>query len=164
MTRRVATSVVQAAAAVALVCAAAPHAVLSQSAVPLPFSFTNVARDAGLTHVTVFGGESSNKYLLETTGTGVAFIDIDEDGWLDLFFVNGTTLDGFPAGRAPTNHLYRNRGDGTFEDVTVRAGVNAAGWGQGVCVGDYDGDGHDDLFVTYFGQNRLYRNRGDRTF
>src|SRR5919202_1303163 len=73
------------------------------------FSFVNVARDAGLNHLTVYGGQSSNKYLLETTGTGVAFIDVDNDGWLDLFFVNGTTLEGFPAGSAPTHHLYRNK-------------------------------------------------------
>src|SRR5947207_2163230 len=130
----------------------------------LGFSFTNVAREAGLNHTTVFGGEASNKYLLETTGTGVAFIDFDNDGWLDLFFVNGSTLEGFPRDKAPTNHLYRNRRDGTFEDVTARAGLAASGWGQGACVGDYDGDGYDDLFVTYFGQNRLYHNRGNGTF
>src|SRR6267378_2699329 len=96
------------------------------------FSFTNIAREAGLNHVTVFGGVASNKYLLETTGTGVAFIDIDNDGWLDLFFVNGSTLEGFPPDKSPTNHLYRNKGDGTFEDVTVRSGLAASGWGQGV--------------------------------
>jgi hypothetical protein len=131
---------------------------------PLGFSFANVAREAGLNHLTVFGGAAANKYLLETTGTGVAFIDIDNDGWLDLFFVNGSTLEGFPPGKAPTNHLYRNKGDGSFEDVTVRAGLAASGWGQGACVGDYDADGYDDLFVSYFGQNRLYRNRGNATF
>ena len=84
--------------------------------------------------------------------------------WLDVFLVNGTTLEGFPKGQEPTNHLYRNRGDGTFEDTTARAGVGASGWGQGACAGDYDNDGHEDLFVTYYGQNRLYRNRGDGTF
>jgi hypothetical protein len=130
----------------------------------LGFSFTNTARQAGLDSLIVYGGATSNKYLLETTGTGVAAIDYDNDGWLDLFFVNGSTLEGFPAGRAPTNHLYRNKGDGTFEDVTVKAGLAASGWGQGACVGDYDNDGYDDLFVSYFGQNRLYHNRGDGTF
>src|SRR5499427_2032520 len=144
--------------------AAAPRAAHAPDPAALTFSFTNVAREAGLNHTTVFGGASSNKYLLETTGTGVAFIDADDDGRLDLFFVNGTRLEGFPADAAPTNHLYRNRGDGTFEDVTRRAGLAASGWGQGACVGDYDGDGHDDLFVSYFGRNRLYRNRGDGTF
>jgi hypothetical protein len=129
------------------------------AAVPA-FSFTNVAREAGLDALTVFGGAAANKYLLETTGTGVAFIDYDGDGLLDLFFVNGSTLEGFPAGKAPTNHLYRNKGNGTFEDVTAKAGLAASGWGQGGCVGDYDNDGHDDLFVTAFGQNHLYRNSG----
>ena len=112
----------------------------------------------------VYGGADANKYLLETTGTGVAAIDYDHDGWLDLFFVNGSTLEGFPAGTAPTNHLYRNRRDGTFEDVTAKAGLAASGWGQGACVGDYDNDGYDDLFVSYFGHNRLYHNRADGTF
>ena len=78
--------------------------------------------------------------------------------------MNGTTLEGFPKGQEPTNHLYRNRGDGTFEDTTRRAGLAQGGWGQGVCAGDYDNDGREDLFVTYFGQNRLYRNRGDGAF
>ena len=156
-----------AAAAIALLAVTPIHGrahLAQESPPPLGFSFTNVARESGLTHLTVFGGASSNKYLLETTGTGVAFIDADNDGWLDLFFVNGTTLEGFPPGKAPTNHFYRNNGDGTFEDVTVRAGLVASGWGQGACVGDYDGDGYDDLFVSYFGGNRLYRNRGNLTF
>jgi hypothetical protein len=131
---------------------------------PLGFSFANVARSAGLDMVAVFGGGSTNKYLLETTGTGVAFIDYDGDGLQDLFFVNGSTLEGVPAGSSPTNHLYRNRGDGTFQDVTSKAGLAATGWGQGVCVGDYDNDGRDDLFVTYWGQNRLYHNDGGGRF
>jgi hypothetical protein len=130
----------------------------------LGFSFTNVAEQAGLTAVTVFGGRDTNRYLLETTGCGAAFFDYDGDGRLDVFLVNGTTLEGFPKGQEPTNHLYRNKGDGTFEDVTVRAGLAASGWGQGVCAGDYDNDGHEDLAVTYWGQNRLYHNRGDGTF
>jgi hypothetical protein len=131
---------------------------------PLGFSFTNVARTAGLDSITVYGGAGANKYLLETTGTGVAAIDYDNDGRLDLFFVNGSTLEGFPAGKAPTNHLYRNNGDGTFADVTARAGLAASGWGQGACVGDYDNDGYDDLFVSYWGLNRLYHNTGTGTF
>src|SRR3954462_3353120 len=131
---------------------------------PPGFSFTNVARTAGLDATITFGGVEANKYLLETTGTGVAFIDYDGDGLLDLFFVNGSTLEGFSAAQAPTNHLYRNSGKGTFTDVTTKAGVAASGWGQGTCVGDYDNDGHDDLYVTYWGRNRLYRNRGDGTF
>lgn len=130
----------------------------------LGFRFDNVASKAGLTAVTVFGGREHNKYLLETTGCGAALLDYDGDGRLDVFLVNGTTLEGFPKGQEPTNHLYRNHGDGTFEDVTARAGLVQTGWGQGACVGDYDNDGHEDLFVSYWGQNRLYRNRGDGTF
>jgi enediyne biosynthesis protein E4 len=130
----------------------------------LSISFANVAREAGLTATTVFGGEKTNRYLLETTGCGVAVLDIDNDDRLDLFMVNGTTLEGFPKGLEPTNHLYRNRGDGTFEDVTKNAGLEASGWGQGACAADYDNDGYDDLFVTYFGQNRLYKNNGNGTF
>jgi hypothetical protein len=128
------------------------------------FSFENVAAEAGVTAVTTFGGQDKNRYLLETTGTGAAFFDYDADGWLDVFLVNGTTLEGFPKGQEPTNHLYRNKRDGTFEDVTAKSGLAASGWGQGVCAGDYDNDGHEDLFVTYYGQNRLYHNRGDGTF
>src|SRR5262245_4126229 len=131
---------------------------------PPAFSFRNVARDAGIDFVTTFGGTTNNTYLLETTGTGVAAIDYDGDGLLDLFFVNGTTLEGFPANKSPTNHLYRNRGNGAFEDVTAAAGLAASGWGQGTCVGDYDNDGRDDLFVTYYGQNRLYHNDGAKRF
>jgi enediyne biosynthesis protein E4 len=139
-------------------------AVAARSEDSLPFSFTNVAAQAGLTATTVFGGREQNRYLLETTGCGAAFFDFDNDGWLDVFLVNGTTLEGFPKGQEPTNHLYRNRGDGTFEDVTARAGLAASGWGQGVCAGDYDNDGYPDLYVTYYGQSRLYHNRGDSTF
>jgi hypothetical protein len=130
----------------------------------LGFSFAEVAQAAGLTATTVFGGQKANRYLLETTGSGVAVLDYDGDDWLDVFVVNGTTLDGFPKGQEPTSHLYRNLRNGTFEDVTARAGLVYTGWGQGVCAGDYDNDGDDDLFVTYWGQNRLYRNRGNGAF
>ena len=102
-------------AAAALTLAAAQAA----STPPLQFGFTNVAKEAGLAAVTVFGGKEENRYLLETTGCGVGFIDYDNDGWLDVFLVNGSTLAGFPKGEEPTSHLYRNRGDGTFEDVTA---------------------------------------------
>jgi enediyne biosynthesis protein E4 len=134
------------------------------SAADLGFSFSNIAAKAGLTTRTIYGGQGTNKYLLETTGTGVAAFDYDGDGWIDIFLVNGSTLEGFPKGQEPTNHLYRNKHDGTFEDVTTRAGLAASGWGQGVCTGDYDNDGHEDLFVTYWGQNKLYRNKGDGSF
>jgi hypothetical protein len=130
----------------------------------LGVSFVNVARESGLNARTIFGGEHKNKYLLETTGCGVAFYDYDNDGWLDIFLVNGTRLEGLGSGGAPTSHLFKNNRDGTFTDVTVRAGLTHTGWGQGVCIGDYDNDGFEDLFVTYFGKNILYHNNGDGTF
>jgi enediyne biosynthesis protein E4 len=130
----------------------------------LGVSFTNVARESGLNAKTVFGGEHKNKYLLETTGCGVAFYDYDNDDWLDIFLVNGWRLEGFPKGQEPISHLFKNNRDGTFTDVTAKAGLIHSGWGQGVCVGDYDNDGHDDLFVTYFGKNVLYHNNGNGTF
>jgi hypothetical protein len=130
----------------------------------LSFAFTDVAERAGLTAPTIYGGKKTNRYLLETTGAGAASLDYDGDGWLDLFVVNGTTLEGFPKGKEPISHLYRNRRDGTFEDVTARAGLALTGWGQGACAGDYDNDGREDLFVTFWGTNRLFRNRGDGSF
>ncbi len=131
---------------------------------PLGVSFLNVGRESGLNFKTIFGGEHKNKYLLETTGCGVAFYDYDNDGWLDIFLVNGTRLEGFPAGQEPISRLFKNNRDGTFTDVTLKAGVAHSGWGQAVCVGDYDNDGYDDLFVTYFGKNVLYHNNSDGTF
>jgi hypothetical protein len=124
-------------------------------------NFTDVAEKAGLTMSNVFGGKDTKKYIIETTGTGVAIFDYDNDGWPDIFLVNGTTLEGSLAekGTAPSNHLYHNNHDGTFTDVTAKAGLTATGWGQGVCVGDYDNDGWDDLYVTYYGKNRLYHNQ-----
>jgi hypothetical protein len=142
------------------VCVAMGFETRSQDAAPLGFAFTNTAREAGLDAVTVFGGARSNRYLLETTGCGVALFDFDGDGRLDVFLVNGTTLDGFADGQAPISHLYRNRGDGTFEDVTARTGAGLSGWGQGAVAADYDNDGDSDLFVTFYGQNRLLRNDG----
>jgi enediyne biosynthesis protein E4 len=130
----------------------------------LGVTFVNVARESGLNAKTIFGGEHKNKYLLETTGCGIAFYDYDNDDWLDIFIVNGSRLEGFPAGSEPTSHLFHNNRDGTFTDVTAKAGLAHSGWGQGVCVGDYDNDGWDDLFVTYYGKNVLYHNNGDGTF
>jgi enediyne biosynthesis protein E4 len=130
----------------------------------LGLSFVNVAKNSGLSAKTIFGGEHKNKYLLETTGCGVAFYDYDNDGWLDIFLVNGSRLEGFPKGQEPASHLFKNNRDGTFTDVTANAGVGHSGWGQGVCIGDYDNDGFEDLFVSYFGKNVLYHNNGDGTF
>jgi len=132
---------------------------------PLGVSFVDVVHQSGLNIQTTYGGEGSNKYLLETTGCGLAFYDYDNDGWLDLFLVNGWRLDGFAPGQEPHCHLFKNNRDGTFTDVTAGSGLeHKTGWGQACCVGDYDNDGHDDLFVTYYGQNALYRNHGDGTF
>ncbi len=129
-----------------------------------PVSFTDIAARAGLTAPIIRGGEKVNTYLYEAMGTGVAFVDFDNDGWQDLFLVNGSRLEGFPEGKAPTNHLYRNNRDGTFTDVTLKAGLARSGWGMGVAVADYDNDGFEDLFVTYWSQNVLFRNNGDGTF
>ncbi len=131
----------------------------------LGVEFVNVAREAGLNQKTIFGGEKHNRYLVETTGCGVAFYDYDHDGWLDIFLVNGSRFDTkWAPGQAPVSRLFKNNRDGTFTDVTAKAGVGYHGWGQGCCVGDYNNDGFDDLFVTYWGECKLWRNRGDGTF
>ena len=127
-------------------------------------SFLNVARESGLNAKTIYGGEQKNKYLFETTGCGVAFYDYDNDDWLDIFLVNGWRLEGFPKGQEPISHLFKNNRDGTFTDVTAKSGILHSGWGQGVCVGDYDNDGFDDLYITSFGKNVLYHNNGNGTF
>jgi len=140
-------------------------AVTVLAATDVSFSFRRLGPESGLTAVTTFGGKATNRYLLETTGCGVAMLDYDNDGLIDLFFVNGTTLEGFPKGEEPRPHLYRNKGGGSFEDVTDAAGLrNQWGWGQGACAGDYDNDGNVDLFVTYYGHNRLFHNTGRGTF
>jgi hypothetical protein len=121
--------------------------------------FLDVAEKSGITMSNIFGGRDTKKYIIETTGTGVAIFDYDNDGWPDIFLVNGTTLEGRPQDKAATNHLYRNNHDGTFTDVTIPAGLaGPSGWGQGACVGDYDNDGWEDVYVTYYGKNRLYHN------
>ena len=144
-----------------------PESVSSPAAsggMDLGVSFVDIGRQSGLNAKTIFGGEHKNKYLLETTGCGVAFYDFDNDGWLDIFLVNGRRLEDTPAAQQAMSHLFKNNRDGTFTDVTARSGLGRYGWGQGCCVGDYDNDGFDDLFVTYFGRNVLYHNNGDGTF
>ena len=168
---------------------------------PAGVSYVEVSRKAGVDFQNVFGAPERKRYLLETTGCGVAWIDYDGDGFPDLFLVNGTTLENWGSGFGirdsakedhklearsqslqesseaienrsrkagkidnPTNRLYHNNGNGTFTDVTAKAGLLHTGWGQGVCAGDYDNDGRDDLFVTYYGKNLLYHNNGDGTF
>jgi hypothetical protein len=127
-------------------------------------NYVDFASQAGLTTRTVLTGHESKDFLLSTTGGGIALFDYDNDGWLDIFIVNSWGLSRFPKGEEPTNHLYRNNRDGTFTDVTAKANLVRSGWGQGVCVGDYNNDGLLDLFVTYYGKNVLYRNNGDGTF
>jgi enediyne biosynthesis protein E4 len=130
-----------------------------------PVVFSDVTAAAGLQRVrNISGSVTSKQYLLEEMGCGVAFFDYDNDGWLDIFLVNGTTFDAPPHGPRPTSYLFHNNRDGTFTDVTQKARLNASGWGQGCCVGDYDNDGYDDLFVSYWGRNVLYHNNGDGTF
>src|SRR5437763_2958407 len=129
---------------------------------PFLARFTDVAKQAGLTQPVIYGAVENKSYIIEVVGSGVAFIDFDNDGWLDLFVLNGTRLEGDPSGT--TNRLYKNNRDGTFTDVTAKSGLVRAGWASAVTVGDYDNDGFDDLFITYYGHNVLYRNNGDGTF
>ncbi len=125
--------------------------------------FVDVAASSGVEFVNMFGGVEKKRYILETTGSGAAFFDYDEDGDQDLFLVNGTRLD-YGERESPSNRLYRNEGDGTFENVTAAARVEQTGWGQGAAVSDIDNDGDLDLLVTYYGPDLLYRNEGDGTF
>jgi hypothetical protein len=132
---------------------------------PGPVYFADVAKAAGLTMLNVNGDPTTKKYILETTGSGVAIFDYDHDGWPDIFLVNGSVFDTDPRhGTTHTGHLYHNNHDGTFTDVTKAAGLDVSGWGQGVCVGDYDNDGYDDLYITYYGKNRLFHNERNGTF
>ena len=132
------------------------------SGLPFHARFTDVAAEAGLTHVVVYGGLKQKNYIVETVGCGVAFLDYDNDGWLDIFVLCGTRVESPPADSS--NRLYKNNRDGTFTDVTDAAGLRRTGWASGVTVGDYNNDGNEDIFITYYGQNVLYKNNGDGTF
>ena len=117
------------------------------SGIPFDARFMDVAAEAGLTSPVIYGGTDRKDYILETIGCGCAFVDYDNDGWVDIFILNGTRVEGAPPGT--TNRLYKNNRDGTFTDVTERAGLVRTGWASAVTVGDYNNDGHEDLFITY---------------
>jgi hypothetical protein len=134
------------------------------SMLPVIVDFRDIAVQAGLTAVNVSGDAEKKRYILETTGDGVGIFDYDNDGLMDVFLVNATTMDGKGRGEKATSHLYHNLGNMRFEDVTEKAGLGKVGWGQGVCIGDYDNDGREDLFVTYYGHSVLYHNEGNGTF
>ena len=130
-----------------------------------PVQFIDVAERAGLKVPNVWGGVEHKRVIIETKGSGIAFFDYDNDGWLDIYITNGSRLDAkWPAGAAPTTHLFKNNRDGTFTDVTEKSGIGRSGWQTGVCVGDYDNDGWDDLFCTFWGHNILFHNNGNGTF
>jgi hypothetical protein len=130
----------------------------------LPPQFTDVAQKAGIEFVNINGERAEKRYLFEAKGAGLGFFDFDNDGWLDLLFVQGSTMDRFLKDDNPSSTLYRNNQDGTFTDVTKAAGLVEGGWGMGVASGDYNNDGFVDLYVTQLEANVLYRNNGDGTF
>jgi hypothetical protein len=139
------------------------RAALPTAKAATPFSrFVDVAHAAGLTETMIYGEPNSFTYIIESMAAGCAFFDYDNDGWMDIFILGGRTLAATPPGSG--NRLYHNNRDGTFTDVTAKSGLSDPGWAQGVCVGDYNNDGFEDLFLSYYGQNRLYRNNGDGTF
>src|SRR5947209_7005351 len=129
--------------------------------------FVDVAGQAGIRVRNVNGNDATKRYIVESTGSGVAIIDYDRDGWPDIFVVNGQELTGAdrtPDKESPFSHLFHNNHNGTFTDVTDEMGLKLSGWGQGVCVDDYDNDGYDDLFVTFYGHNHLLHNEGGKRF
>jgi hypothetical protein len=130
--------------------------------IPFRASLTDVAAQAGLRQPIVYGGVASNAYILEADGCGIAFIDYDNDGWLDALVIGGTRWEGAPAGA--TNRLYKNNRDGTFTDVTQAAGLTLCAWCCGITIGDYNNDGFEDIFISGWPRNYLYRNNGNGTF
>src|SRR5436305_14173008 len=142
-----------------------PDPSVSDSPAVSPVRFVDAAREAGLTILNVWGVVDHKKYIIEAKGSGIAFFDYDHDGWLDIYLTHGTRFDtNWPASKAPTSHLYKNNRDGTFTDVTEKSGLARTGWQTGVCVGDYDNDGWNDLFCCFWGHNILFHNNGDGTF
>jgi enediyne biosynthesis protein E4 len=161
------SSILQAGAASALGQGVVPHKVAplprsKRSGLPYDARFVNIAGSAGLACPTLYGSSATKPYILESIGCGCAFLDYDNDGWLDVLVLGGSDFRDSSPG--VTNRLYHNNRDGTFRDVTLDAGLTKTGWACGVTVGDYNNDGFDDLFLTYWGQNVLYRNNGNGTF
>ena len=134
------------------------------SGLPWHASFSDVAGELGLDLEFTYGGTEAKRYIIESNGSGLAFLDYDGDSRLDAFLVNGSRLEGFPDGDAPSNRLYRNAEEDGFKDVTASSGLGRSGWGSAVCAGDFDNSGTTDLFVAYWGSDALYRNNGDGTF
>ena len=132
------------------------------SGLPFDAHYIDVGEQAGLRAPLIYGPADHKDYILETVGCGCAFFDYDGDGWLDIFLLSGTQFEDAPAGA--TNRLYHNNRDGTFTDITEKAGLTRTGWASSVCIGDYNNDGFDDLFITYWGQNVLYKNNGNGVF
>src|ERR1035438_6500151 len=138
---------------------------VEQDAAAPGVKFVDVAKQAGLIDPNVWGGIDHKKYIVETKGSGLAFFDYDNDGWLDIYLTNGNRFDAhWKPGDEPVSHLYKNNRDGTFTDVTAKSRLGRTGWQTGVCVGDYDNDGWDDLFCCFWGHNILFHNNGDGTF
>jgi len=131
---------------------------------PPTYPFLEIPAAASGITWTHTAGSSAEKYLPESTGAGCAFLDYDNDGWMDIYLVNSGPCDFFAPARPLRNALYRNNRDGTFTDVTEKAGVSGGGYGMGAAAGDYNGDGFPDLYVTQYGRSILYRNNGDGTF
>ena len=129
---------------------------------PSGVHFTDITEQSGITFKHVSSPEK--KYIVESMSGGVALFDYDNDGYLDIYFVNSLTLDLVKSNQKTRSALYHNNGDGTFSDVTDKAGVGDVGWGMGIAAGDYNNDGFDDIFVTCFGQNHLFKNNGNGTF
>jgi hypothetical protein len=148
-----------------LVLQSAPAANASAANATSSVQFVDVAREAGLNVPNVWGGVDHKRYIIEAKGSGLAFFDYDNDGWLDIYLTNGTRLDEkWAPGKSPTSQLFKNNRDGTFTNVTEKSGLARTGWQTGVCVGDYDNDGWDDLFCCFWGHNILFHNNGDGTF
>ena len=141
-----------------------PATIIETDLPPITVDFRDLAEQAGLTAPSVSGREDRKQYILEATGTGVAIFDFDNDGFEDVFVAGATTLEAPSGDATPTSRLYRNLGQLRFADVTTKAGLDRGGWGQGVCVGDYDNDSDRDLFVARYGRSVLYRNAGNGTF